>query len=143
MPKYLININGEERMVDLVESGDKTYRVTIDGVTYQSHVEEVARAADGGAQETVVVAPVPVVMAAPSAAAAGNEVRAPLAGTVIAVNVAAGAPVRTGEVLLLLEAMKMETEIMALSDGTVATVAVRAGQTVQTGEVLLTMAARG
>ena len=151
MPKYLININGEEQMVDLVESGDKTYRVTIDGVTYQSHVEEVERAVgEGKPAETVIVTPLPVPVAAPRPAVAkpavvagSMEVRAPLAGTVVAVKVAAGAAVKKGEVLVLLEAMKMETEIMAVADGTVASVAARAGQAVQTGELLLTLAVKG
>lgn len=153
MPKYLININGEEQMVDLVEVSDRTYRVTIDGVAYSGHVEEISRAgSDEPPVEKVVVAPVPVpVVAAPAvvpvpapavaAAVPGEvEVRAPLAGTVVAVKVAPGATVRTGDLLLLLEAMKMETEIVAVCDGTVAAVAVQAGQSVPTGELLLTLA---
>lgn len=154
MPKYLININGEEQTVDLVEVSDRTYRVTIDGVAYSGHVEEISRAgSDEQPAEKVVVAPVPVPVSVvpvpaavpapvPAAAAVpgGVEVRAPLAGTVIAVKVAPGAAVRAGDLLLLLEAMKMETEIVAVCDGTVAAVAVQAGQSVPTGELLLTLA---
>ncbi len=149
MPKYLININGEEQTVDLVEISDRTYRVTIDGVAYSGHVEEISRMLpDEAPAEKVVIAPLPVPVPLPAApvpapaaaAAAGNlEMRAPLAGTIIAVRTQPGAAVRTGDLLLLLEAMKMETEIVAVSDGTVGAVVVHPGQTVQAGELLLTL----
>ena len=61
-------------------------------------------------------------------------------GTILAVNVKAGQAVKKGDVLIMLEAMKMENEIMAPVDGTVSAVNVTKGQSVQSGDVLVTLA---
>ena len=86
-------------------------------------------------------APAPVAAPAPAAApvAGGTSVDAPMPGNIISVNVKAGQAVKRGDVLLILEAMKMENEIMAPCDGTVGSVSVAAGQTVQSGQQLLTI----
>ena len=72
--------------------------------------------------------------------AGGQSVDAPMPGNIISVNVKPGQAVKKGDVLLILEAMKMENEIMAPIDGTVGSVAVNPGQTVQSGQQLLTIA---
>lgn len=126
------------------------YRVTVDGVAYVVEVEELA----GGAP-VVVAAPTPAaapkpaspatpvkpaapVVAAPAPVAAGaTTVTAPMPGKVLDVKVAVGATVKNGELVLLLEAMKMENEIFASADGTVSEVRVRGGDSVNTGDVLL------
>ena len=66
-------------------------------------------------------------------------IKAPMPGTIIKVNAKPGDAVKRGDVLCVLEAMKMENDIMAPDDGTVASVAVNAGQTVQTDAVLVTL----
>ncbi|MBQ3490652.1 MAG: biotin/lipoyl-binding protein [Clostridia bacterium] len=128
----------------------KRYNVTVNGVVYDVVVEEVA----GGAAPTPVAAPAPVAVPAPApvaknvpaakpAAPAGNakcSVSAPMPGNILAVNVKVGDKVEKGAVLCILEAMKMENEVMAPEAGTVSSVAVSKGSTVQAGEVLVTLA---
>ena len=109
----------------------KRYSVTVNGVVYDVAVEEL----DGAA------APAPKAPAAPKAApvAGGKPVNAPMPGNILAVNVKVGDKVEKGAVLCILEAMKMENEIMAPEAGTVAAVNVAKGATVQSGDVLVTL----
>ena len=77
---------------------------------------------------------------APAAAGAGEPVNAPMPGTILDVKVTAGQAVKSGDVLMILEAMKMENEIMAPKDGTVTSVSASKGASVQSGDVLCTIA---
>jgi len=110
------------------------YTVKVDG---QPFVVEVS---EGG--EVASVAASPASGAAPAAAPAasdGDPLPAPLAGNIVRVAVAAGDPVSAGDVVLTLEAMKMETEVRAPRDGTVVSVAVAAGDAVHVGDTLLVL----
>ena len=113
----------------------KTYNITVNGVTYTVSVEEVS----GAAAPASAPAPAPAPAAAPAAAGA-TEVKSPMPGTILDVKVQAGQAVKAGQLLMVLEAMKMENEILAAADGTVAAVNVSKGSTVETGTVLCTMA---
>ena len=84
-----------------------------------------------------VAAPAPSAAAAP--AAGGEKVTSPMPGTILSVNVAAGDAVKRGQVLMILEAMKMENEIMCPCDGTVASVSVTKGAAVESGTLLCTI----
>ena len=112
----------------------KKYNVTVNGVLYEVEVEEVGGAVSAPAAP--VAAPAP---AAAPAAAGANAIKAPMQGNIMKVNVQPGASVKKGDVLLVLEAMKMENDIKAPEDGTVASVNVKSGDTVATDDVLLTM----
>ena len=123
----------------------KTYNITINGVTYAVEVEEV-----GAVASAPVAAPAPAAApkAAPVAAPAapkvtGNAgavaVKAPMPGNIIKVNVKPGDAVKKGDVLVVLEAMKMENDVCAPEDGTVASVEVAKGATVETDAVLVTL----
>ncbi|MGM9619485.1 MAG: biotin/lipoyl-containing protein [Oscillospiraceae bacterium] len=109
----------------------KKYRVNVNGAVYEVEVEEISGAA-------APAAPVAAPAAAPAAAApaGGEQVKSPMPGNILSVNVSNGASVKKGEVLMVLEAMKMENEIMSPCDGVVASVNVTKGASVETGTLL-------
>ena len=115
----------------------KNYTITVNGNVYEVCVEE----ADGAVSAPVAAAAAP--KAAPKAAPAGAQgsvkVSAPMPGKILKVNVAAGAAVKKGDVLLVFEAMKMENDLTAPQDGTVASVNATVGQSVESGEVLVSL----
>ena len=129
------------------------YKVTLNGRTYEVEVE-AGKAMLLDEYEAIVptaapavAAPVAAAPAAPAAApaaaavtAAGEAVNAPMPGTILKVNVTQGQAVKAGTVLCVLEAMKMENEIMAPKDGTVAQVVVSKGASVNTGDALVVIA---
>ncbi|MFT5483606.1 MAG: oxaloacetate decarboxylase alpha subunit [Halieaceae bacterium] len=111
-------------------TGTETYTVTVDG---QSYVVEVAEGGEIG-QINSAAAP----LAAP-VVTEGEAVSAPLAGNIFKVNVKVGDTLQQGDVLVVLEAMKMETEILAATAGTVISVHVKAGDAVSVGDCLVTI----
>ena len=119
----------------------KKYNVTVNGTAYEITLE-VVDAADVKAAPAPAApaAPAPAAPAAPAPANGGETVSAPMPGTILSVNVQNGAKVQKGDVLLVLEAMKMENEIICPCDGTIASVNVTKGSTVETGSVLCVIA---
>ena len=105
----------------------KQYTVTVNGTAYEVTVESVS----GGR-----MASAPVARTAPAASGSGETVSSPMPGTILDVKVAAGQAVKSGDILFILEAMKMENEIFAPCDGTVSSVAVSKGAAVNPGDVL-------
>lgn len=122
----------------------KKYNVTVNGTAYEITLE-VADANEVKAAPVAApaapVAPAPVAAPAPAAAPANGEtVTAPMPGTILDVKVQNGAAVKKGDVLMILEAMKMENEISAPCDGTIASVNTTKGSSVETGAVLCVIA---
>lgn len=115
---YTVNVNGQSYVVEVSDGGD---------------VEGIAPVGNAGAAPAG---------AAPAAAPAGpaEPVPAPLAGNIFKVNVAAGEHVQQGDVIVILEAMKMETEVRAAQAGVVSTVNVKEGDSVAVGDTLITIA---
>jgi len=130
------------------------YKVTLKGRTYEVEVEAgeailldeyeaiapsapAAAAPAAAAPAAAAPAAAPAAPAAPVVTGAGDPVNAPMPGNILKVNVTAGQAVKAGEVLCILEAMKMENEIMAPKDGTVTQVLVSKGSTVDTGAPLV------
>lgn len=122
------------------------FNITVNGTAYSVAVEETNAAAPVAAAPVAPVAPVaapapaaPVAAAAPAPAAApvagGEKVNAPMPGTLLDVKVAVGASVKKGDILVILEAMKMENEILAPCDGTVKQIAAK-GAAVNSGDLL-------
>ncbi len=120
----------------------KNYIITVNGTSYEVSVEEA-----GASTQPVTAAPVqmaapkaaPKKAAAPASAAGSVAVNAPMPGKILAVKANAGAAIKKGDVILVLEAMKMENEIVAPQDGTIASVNVAVGDSVEAGAVLATM----
>ena len=110
----------------------KKYKVNVNGTVYEITLE-VMDGAPAAAPAAPVAAPVAPVAAAP---AGGEKVSAPMPGTILSVNVQNGSAVKKGDMLFILEAMKMENEIMAPCDGTVASVSVTKGAAVESGSLL-------
>ena len=126
----------------------KRFNVVVNGVSYDVCVEEVGGAAPAAAPVAPVAAPAaaPAPVAAPAAAPApagktGSVViKAPMPGNIMKINCKVGDTVKKGDVLCVLEAMKMENDICAPEDGTVASVAVAQGTSVNSDDVLVTLA---
>lgn len=121
--KYVVSLNGKNYEVEVTESDAVLTKVT----------DAPAPAA----------APAPVQQAAPAAAptaqapvSGGTNIISPMPGTILSVNVTVGQAVKAGDVLMVLEAMKMENDIVASADGTVRQLLVSKGSTVNTDDVL-------
>ena len=125
----------------------RRFNITVNGTTYEVDVEEIA---DGG----VVSAPVytaPQAQTAPKvepsqpkaepkpATAGAVNVTSPMPGTVLKINVNVGDSVKSGQALVVLEAMKMENDIVAPQDGVVASINTTTGSAVETGDILITL----
>ncbi len=128
------------------------YIVTIDDKNYEVEVEKGRASIVKTTQAAVIpvqeAAPAPVAPAAPVVQttsadqgniASGDPVKAPMPGGIVSVNVQQGASVKKGDVLLILEAMKMESEITAPRDGVVSQIRVAKGTSVSTGDILLVL----
>ena len=109
----------------------KKYKVNVNGTAYEVEIEEMTGAP--------AAAPVAAAPAAPAASGAGESITSPMPGNILAVNVSNGSAVKKGDVLMILEAMKMENEIMAPRDGKVTAVAVTKGAAVESGALLCTI----
>ena len=123
----------------------KNYKITVNGTTYDVTVEDGA----GGSSAPVVAAPVaaapapaaaaPAAPKASSGSAGSVTVNSPMPGKILSVKASEGQSVSKGDVLMVLEAMKMENEIVAPSDGTVASINVNEGASVEAGDLLASL----
>ena len=109
----------------------KKYKVTVNGTVYEIELEELTGAAPAAAAPAAAPAPAPA-----AAPAGGEQVTSPMPGTILSINVAAGDTVKRGQVLMVLEAMKMENEIMCPCDGKIASVNTSKGASVESGTLL-------
>lgn len=121
------------------------YVVTLNGKDYEVEVDELCEAIVTNVAPTAAPAQAAPVAAQPSAPAtpapapvsgSGTAVKAPMPGTILKVNVTAGQSVKAGDIMFILEAMKMENEIVAPTDGTVSQVVAAKGSSVATDDVL-------
>ena len=128
--KYVVTLNGKKYDVEVNES--------------EAVITSVSNAAPAAAPVApVAAAPAPAASTAPSAPAAvvctavsGTQITSPMPGTILKLNVAEGQAVKAGDVVLILEAMKMENEIVAPCDGTIKQLLVSKGSTVDTDQIL-------
>ena len=121
----------------------KRYNITVNGTAYDVTVEET----DGSAAPVAALAAAPAPKkaapakkaAAPAGAQGNATVNAPMNGTIVDVKLAVGAKVTNGTVIAVLEAMKMENDVVASCDGTIASINVTKGQSVETGTLIATI----
>jgi glutaconyl-CoA decarboxylase len=133
--KYVVTLNGKNYEVDVTETD-----AIVTGIT---EVPVMVAAAPAVAAPVAAQAEAPKAEEAPAAPAApaaptasGTQVKAPMPGTILAVKASAGQAVKAGDVIVVLEAMKMENDIVAPCDGTVKEIVVTKGTTVNTDDVL-------
>ena len=142
--KFRISIDGEEREVDARPIRPGTWSLVIDGKSYLVDLDRrrTGVAASVGASEAMLQVEDALhrrlaSAAGPRAAAKGDTIRAPIAGKVVKLLVAVGDHVGPGTAVIVLEAMKMENELVAERGGTVAAIHKQAGQAVDTGDLLI------
>ena len=127
------------------------YKVTLNNRVYEVEVEQgeamlvdeyelAAPAAPAPVAAAPVAAAAPAAAVAPVAVAAGEPVKSPMPGNILKINVTQGQKVNEGDVIMILEAMKLENEIVATRSGTIAQIAVSKGAVVETGAVLAVIA---
>lgn len=122
----------------------KNYRITVNGTAYDVAVEELgAGAAPAPVAAPVAAAPAAAAPAPAAPVASGSagavKVSAPMPGKILAVKANVGQAVKKGDVVMVLEAMKMENEIVAPEDGTVASIDVAVGDSVESGDTLASL----
>lgn len=132
--KYVVTLNGKNYEVDVTETD-----AIVTGVTQVPVMVAAAPVAAPVAApaEVKTTAEAPATPAAPTApTASGTQVKAPMPGSILAVKASAGQAVKAGDVIVVLEAMKMENDIVAPCDGTVKEILVTKGSTVNTDDIL-------
>lgn len=138
MKKYKVTLNGRTYEVE-VEAGKA---MLVD--EYEAYAPAPAASAPASAPAAAAAPTAPAASTAPAAApavqAAGETITAPMPGNILRIEVTNGAAVKAGQILIVLEAMKMENEILAPRDGTVAQIIVQKGSTVETGSPLIVLA---
>ena len=138
MKKYKVTLNGRTYEVE-VEAGKAML-----GDEYEAYAPAPAASAPASAPAGAAAPAAPAASTAPAAApavqAAGETITAPMPGNILRIEVTNGAAVKAGQILIVLEAMKMENEILAPRDGTVAQIIVQKGSTVETGSPLVVLA---
>ena len=120
------------------------YNITVNGTTYEVIVEEAGSVASAPVAPVYSAPVAPAAPAAPKATAApvaggANKVTAPMPGTILNVKVSVGQAVKKGDVVCVLEAMKMENDIPAPCDGVIASVNVQKGASVAANDVIVTL----
>ncbi len=153
MPTFDVTIRGRSYHIEIPDPGQTPLTVIVDGQPFEVNFasgaapsqDQPALAPTGAPTRAPTPAPPPghVVSALPAAQtpiSGGSRIVAPMPGTILSVEVAAGASVDTGQVLCVLEAMKMKNPIRATAPGTVAEIAVQPGQNVRYGDLLVLLA---
>jgi len=149
MNKYQYKVQGVDYDVEIEEVEGNIAKVSVNGIPFEVELKQPIKAAPKPhkpvqtpvqkAEEAAPVAQNPTPRKAAAPAGSGNAVKAPLPGTISEVKVKVGDAVKTGQVVVVLEAMKMQNDIESDYDGTVTSIEVNKGDTVMEGSVMLTI----
>ena len=140
MKEYKFKITGKDYAVKIGEADGKNLTVNVNGADYQVELENAPVAA-----QTVIpsAAPAPAAAAAPAAApkaaGAGVTIKSPLPGIIISIDVKEGQAIKRGQKVAVIEAMKMENDILAEADGTITAIHARKGDSVLEGADIVTI----
>lgn len=139
MNKFKITIDGKNYEVTVNETDQNTANVEVNGTSYNVSYEKDKVVAPRVAHTVAAPAAAPTKVSAPRPAATGSatSIKSPLPGTITTINAKVGAQVKRGDVLIVMEAMKMENNIMANKDGQIKAIHVTAGQTVAQDDPLI------
>ena len=140
MKEYKFKINGKDYAVAIGEADGKMLTVNVNGADYQVELENAPVAAP--AAPVAAAAPAPAAAApaaAPKASGAGTTIKSPLPGIIISIDVKEGQAVKRGQKVAVIEAMKMENDILAEGDGTVTAIHARKGDSVLEGADIVTI----
>ena len=140
MKRYTITVNGQSYDVSVEEIGGQAVPAAAAAAPKPAAAAPAAPSPNASTAQTAPAAPSAEPPAPPASLPCAATVKAPMPGTVLSFNVAVGQAVKRGDVILILEAMKMENEIVAPVDGTVSALRVAPGSAVNTGEPLLDLA---
>ena len=145
MNKYQYKVQGVDYDVEIEEVEGNVAKVIVNGIRFDVELKQPINPTST-LKKVRVEAPKPIARpsvapapAAPAAAGAGSPIKAPLPGTITELKVNVGDTVKKGDILLVLEAMKMQNNIESEYDGTVTAITVKQGETVMEGAVLLTI----
>lgn len=139
MKEYKFKINGKDYAVAIGEADGKMLNVNVNGANYQVELENAPVAAPVQAAPVAQAAPAAAPAAAPKTAGAGTTIKSPLPGIIISVDVKEGQAVKRGQKLAVIEAMKMENDILSEVDGTVTAIHTRKGDSVLEGADIVTI----
>ena len=153
MPAFEVTIQGKKYHVEIPDPGARPLQVVVDGQPFDVEISGAGTAprpaqslsqAPRPAPEPPVLPPAPSVKAdRPVAPTGGNDIAAPMPGTLLSIDVKVGDAVERGQVVCVLEAMKMNNSIRASVSGTVSEILASSGQTVNHGAVLVRLATGG
>ena len=138
MKNYKFKINGKEYEVTIGDAEGKNLTVNVNGSDYQVELENAPVAAPAQAAPVAQAAPA-APAAAPKPAGAGTIVKSPLPGIIISIDVKEGQAVKRGQKVAVIEAMKMENDILAEQDGTVTAIHANKGDSVLEGADIVTI----
>ena len=135
MKKYKMKINGQEYESKIVEFSDSVAKITVNGIEFNVEFES-----DDNTKTPQIIQverTVPVAPEIKKTITGENDVKAPIPGVIVSIKVNEGDSVKSGDILLILEAMKMESEIVSSTDGIIQKIFVKDRATVQEGDLLV------
>ena len=140
MKEYKYKINGNTYKVTIGDIDENIAHVEVNGTPYKVEMEKAPKVVVKPVTRPTTPAPAPTQVVKPVAPSTGKSgVKSPLPGVILDIKVNVGDTVKKGQVIIILEAMKMEIPVVAPQDGTVATINVAVGDAVESGDVLATM----